>query len=131
MDPFTWIKVFDFSWNTIKKILSLVFKILIIVGIPALVLWGCFVLFVKPHTNPTPTTTQNVESGGTAVTYTYDIKVGFGGCARIPTQPQVIPKTPEKAAIVAKEVKDKAVIVSKEVKDKAAIVAKEVKKQGG
>jgi hypothetical protein len=59
MEPFIWAKVFDFSWTTIKKILSLIFKILVIVGLPILALWGVYVLTIKPHTNPLPTTTQN------------------------------------------------------------------------
>jgi hypothetical protein len=62
MEPFVWAKVFDFSWTTIKKILSLIFKILVIVGLPALALWGVYVLAVKPHTNPMPTTTQNQQA---------------------------------------------------------------------
>lgn len=81
MEPFLWAKAFDFSWTTIKKILSLVFKILIIIGLPALALWLVYVGTVKPHTNPTSTTT--VQSGG--VKNEYNIKVGLGGCVRMPT----------------------------------------------
>jgi len=80
MEPFLWSKVFDFSFPTIKKILSLIFKIMLIVGIPALILWGSYVLFVKPHTNPNPTTEENAQ-----VIYHFTINVpakrvfGFGG----------------------------------------------------
>jgi len=49
--------------------------------------WLVYAGAIKPVINPEPTTTQNVQSGGTATTYDYDIKVGFGGCARIP-QPE-------------------------------------------
>jgi TRAP-type C4-dicarboxylate transport system permease small subunit len=34
--------------------------------------------------HPKPTSTTTVQSGGVA--YTYDIKVGFGGCVRLPTK---------------------------------------------
>ena len=44
--------------------------------------WMSYVTFIKPHTNPTPT---NVQSGGTS--YNYEIKVGMGGCARLPVVP--------------------------------------------
>ncbi len=80
MEPFIWAKVFDFSWTTITKILSFIFKVLVIVGLPALALWIIYAATIKPHTNPTPTTTQ----AGTGDNYNYEIKIGFGGCARLP-----------------------------------------------
>ena len=40
------------------------------------------ILGVKRIFYPKPSHTTTVESGGTA--YTYDIKVGFGGCLRLP-----------------------------------------------
>ena len=79
-EPFVIAKLFDFSMNTVLKILSLVFKILLIVGVPVVAGWFVYATIIKPHTNPVPTTT--VQSGG--VSNTYQIKVGFGGCARIP-----------------------------------------------
>ena len=85
MEPFAWAKLFDFSFNTIAKILSLVFKILIIVGLPALALWAVYVTAIRPHTKPTPTTTTTVEKGGVSNTYayTYNMKPTFG-CMSIP-----------------------------------------------
>jgi hypothetical protein len=44
----------------------------------AIVIWGLYAGLVRPTTKPNPTTT--VQSGGVV----YDIKIGFGGCARIP-----------------------------------------------
>ena len=85
MEPFLWAKVFDFSGTTIFKILSLVFKVMVIVGLPILALWMVYAAVVKPHTNSTPTTT--VESGGTA--YNYQVKVGFGGCIRMPAAKEI------------------------------------------
>lgn len=61
MEPFIWAKVFDFSGNTILKILSFLFKVLVIVGVPALIGWTIYVTIIKPHTNPTPTTTQSAK----------------------------------------------------------------------
>ena len=46
----------------------------------ALLIWGLYAGLIKPVIKPTPTTT--VQSGG--VVYHYEIKVGFGGCARMP-----------------------------------------------
>lgn len=80
MELFTLSKLFDFSWNTVLKVLSLVFKVLVIIGLPILVGYFAYATIIKPHTNPIPTTT--VQSGGTS--NTYQIKIGFGGCARIP-----------------------------------------------
>jgi hypothetical protein len=83
MEPFVWSKVFDFSGTTVAKVLSFLFKVLVILGVPALVIWIVYVAVIKPHTNPIPTTT--VQAGGTATTY--NIKVGIGGCARFPVVP--------------------------------------------
>jgi hypothetical protein len=46
-----------------------------------LVAWIIYAGLLKPVLCPTPTTTQ---TGGTS--NTYNIKVGFGGCARIPSK---------------------------------------------
>ena len=43
----------------------------------AIVLWGLYAGLIRPTTKPNPT---SVQTGGVS----YDIKVGFGGCARIP-----------------------------------------------
>lgn len=54
----------------------------------AIISLGCWVVYaglLKPVLNPTPTTTQ---TGGVA--YNYQIKVGLGGCARIPAQQSVV-----------------------------------------
>lgn len=77
MTPFVWAKVFDFSFTTIAKILSLVFKILIIIGLPALALWGVYVTAIRPHTKPNPTTQQKAE---TIINNNYNCKslIGWG-----------------------------------------------------
>jgi hypothetical protein len=64
-EPFLISKLFDFSGNTIGKILSLVFKIMVIVGAPALVLWGAYVVFVRPHiVKPPPTNNTTITNPG-------------------------------------------------------------------
>lgn len=80
MEPFLWGKAFDMSATAVGKAVSVVVKGLVVLGIIALIVWSGYVTFVKPHTNPCPTTT--VQDGGTANQYT--VKVGFGGCARFP-----------------------------------------------
>ena len=52
---------------------------IIYVSLSVIVIWGLYAGLVKPITNPNPTTTQ---TGGTS--YNYEIKVGLGGCARLP-----------------------------------------------
>lgn len=84
-EPFLIAKAADFSATALGKATSVVIKGLLVLGVIALVVWSAYVTFVKPHTNPTPTTT--VQSGGVA--YTYQIKVGFGGCIRLPIKPEV------------------------------------------
>ena len=68
-------------WAIIKKLEPILCWVMIALLV-AMVGWMVYVTMIKPHTNPTPT--QQVQSGGIA--YTYDIKVGFGGCARIPME---------------------------------------------
>jgi hypothetical protein len=82
MEPFLIAKAADVSATALGKATSVVVKGLIVLGIIAVVAWSIYVAIIKPHTSPTPTTT--VESGGAA--YNYQIKVGFGGCARLPIQ---------------------------------------------
>ena len=52
----------------------------------ALLIWLIFGAMLKPVLWPNPTHTQ---TGGTA--YNYEIKVGFGGCARLPVVKNVEP----------------------------------------
>ena len=59
-------------WRTI----SVLCVLLVVAGLG----WSIYVTLIRPHTKPNPTTT--VQSGG--VNNTYQIKVGFGGCARLP-----------------------------------------------
>jgi hypothetical protein len=82
MEPFLMSKAVDFSATAMGKAVSVVVKGLIVLGIIALIVWSCYVTFVKPHLNPTPTTT--VQSGG--ISNSYQIKVGFGGCMRLPVK---------------------------------------------
>jgi hypothetical protein len=58
-------------WRTI----SVVCVLLVVGGI----IWSIYVTVVRPHTKPT--STQTVQSGGVA--NTFQIKMGFGSCARI------------------------------------------------
>jgi len=44
----------------------------------ALLIFACWATFIKPTFKPNPT---SVQTGGIA----YEIHVGFGGCARIPS----------------------------------------------
>ena len=80
MEPFSILKALDLSLPALGKSVSVVVKGLLVVGLIVAIVWGIYVVMVKPHTNPNPTTT--VESGGT--NYNYEIHVGFGGCARLP-----------------------------------------------
>lgn len=62
-------------------------KILFVSVIAGFVFYFFWVTVIKPHINPVPTT--RVESGGNYCHY--EIKVGFGGCARMPNQsPRII-----------------------------------------
>jgi hypothetical protein len=51
---------------------------IIYVALSVIVIWGLYAGLIRPTTKPNPSTT--VQSGGVV----YDIKIGFGGCARIP-----------------------------------------------
>ena len=63
----------------------------------AIVIWGLYAGLIRPVTKPNPTTT--VQSGGVV----YDIKVGFGGCARLPAvKPSPITPIVDKANNVKK-----------------------------
>jgi len=72
-------------WAWLLPLIKKIEPILCWIAITALLGWMTYVTIIKPHTNPTPTTT--VQSGG--VSNTYQIKVGLGGCARIPSPTEV------------------------------------------
>ena len=76
MEPFIWSKVLDFSGNTIMKTLSLVFKILVIVGLPVLVIYWAYGAILKPYLNPNPTNRQMGERDN--YQYTIEPKSYFG-----------------------------------------------------
>lgn len=64
--------------------------------------WGLYAGLIRPVTKPNPT---NVQTGGTS----YTIRIGFGGCARLPIVP-VVKENPLTSVI--KEVNDvKAAVV--------------------
>lgn len=58
-EPFSIMKAFDFSLPAIGKSLSMVLKAVIVLAVIALIGWSCYVTIIKPHTKPTPTTTQS------------------------------------------------------------------------
>jgi hypothetical protein len=60
-EPFSFLKAFDFSGAAIGKSVSVVIKGLLILGLVGLFIWMCYVTFVKPHTKPTPTTTNTAQ----------------------------------------------------------------------
>jgi len=80
MEPFLISKAFDFSATALGKATSVVIKGLIILGTVSLMVWSCYVTFVKPHTNPTPT--QKADS---ITNFSYSNKMLFG-CMRIPKE---------------------------------------------
>lgn len=70
-EPFSILKALDFSLPAIGKSLSIVIKGLLVL----IVLWGLYVFLVKPHINPTPTTTQ---SAGEICNYYLQPRQTFG-----------------------------------------------------
>jgi len=93
MEPFLASKAFDFGATALAKCVSVVIKGLLVLGVIALVVWSIYVTVVKPHTKPTPTTTQQAEQI-TNITHNYP-KPTFG-CMyfRISTVPEKVPKAP-------------------------------------
>lgn len=57
-EPFILAKATDMSLGTLGKATSLVVKGLFVLALISGAVWACYVTFVKPHINPTPTTTQ-------------------------------------------------------------------------
>lgn len=106
-EPFLWSKVFDFSGNTVSKIISFGIKFILIFGAIGGLLWSVYVTIIKPHTNPTPTTSQNAEQLTNYYYYYYPNKkilgVGFTlwgmdiGLTKYdyPTEPTVVKKVTE------------------------------------
>jgi len=59
MEPFSIKKALDLSFPTLGKSVSLVIKGLLVLGVIAGIAWGVYVVVIKPHIHPTPTTIQN------------------------------------------------------------------------
>jgi hypothetical protein len=59
----------------LKKIGTWLLLTIVIVGLA----WAVYAGIIRPITKPNPT---NIQTGG--VSYNYQIKVGLGGCARLP-----------------------------------------------
>jgi len=57
-EPFLIKKALDLSLPAIGKAVSVVVKGLLVLGVIALLVWSIYVTVVKPHTKPTPTTSQ-------------------------------------------------------------------------
>jgi hypothetical protein len=57
-EPFLIAKAADMSVTALGKATSVVIKGLIVLSLIALIVWSCYVTFIKPHTNPTPTQMQ-------------------------------------------------------------------------
>jgi hypothetical protein len=60
-EPFLIAKAADISATALGKATSVVIKGLIVLSLVALIVWSCYVTFIKPHTNPTPTQEQRAE----------------------------------------------------------------------
>ena len=58
-EPFSVLKALDFSLPAIGKSVSVVLKGLLILALVAGLVWGVYVVAIKPHTHPTPTTSQS------------------------------------------------------------------------
>lgn len=71
-EPFDIKKVFDFSFPTMSKCVGTVVKGLLILialaGVIAGLWWGIYVVAVKPHIHPIPTSTTN-QSGNITNNY--------------------------------------------------------------
>jgi len=79
-EPFLVAKALDVSGSALGKSTSVVIKGLLVLGVIALLIWGGYVTFVKPHTNPTPT--ERADS----ITHNHfepKCTFGCGGCLRI------------------------------------------------
>ncbi len=74
-EPFSIVKAVDLSPVAIGKSVSVVVKGLLVIGIIAWLGWMIYVSFIKPHTNPNPTTTQ--QAAQIYNVYVYPNRKGF------------------------------------------------------
>lgn len=82
MEPFLMSKAADFSATALGKATSVVIKGLLVLGIIALIAWSVYVTVVRPHTKPTPTT-SNAQTATTIVNNNYNCKSLIGwGCGK-------------------------------------------------
>ena len=58
MESFSIKKALDLSFPALGKSLSVVMKGLLVLSVLAGVGWSIYISYIKPHTNPTPTTSQ-------------------------------------------------------------------------
>jgi hypothetical protein len=61
-EPFLIKKAFDLSAGALGKSTSVVLKGLLVLAALAALVWGVYVVAIKPHTKPTPTT-STTQSG--------------------------------------------------------------------
>jgi hypothetical protein len=60
-EPFSVVKALDITPSALGKSVSVVLKGLLVIALVAGLGWGIYVTMVKPHTNPTPSSTTNQE----------------------------------------------------------------------
>lgn len=58
-EPFSITKAIDLTPGALGKSVSVVLKGLLVLAVLAGIGWGVYVTAIKPHTHPTPTTTQS------------------------------------------------------------------------
>lgn len=73
-EPFLVKKAFDLGGMVWFK----AFKTMVVIAIIAGLGWAIYVAYIKPHTNPNPTSKQDAEK---IINNTADPIVKFGGCA--------------------------------------------------
>jgi hypothetical protein len=59
MEPFSLLKASDLSFTALGKSVSVVIKGLLVLAILAGIGWGVYIVMIKPHTHPIPTTAQS------------------------------------------------------------------------
>ena len=74
-EPFSILKAVDMAPTALAKSTSVVFKGLLVLGLLAWLGWMVYVSFIKPHTNPTPTTSQKATQIYNV--YVYPNRKGF------------------------------------------------------
>lgn len=57
-EPFSVVKALDVTPSALGKSVSVVLKGILVIALIAGLAWGIYITIVKPHTNPTPTTSQ-------------------------------------------------------------------------